>query len=56
MMKVRPRSGMICVSVHMPRHIKDDLSKVAEEEARTLSRQLRKLAEDFLAERSADAA
>ena len=56
MMKVRTRNGTVCVSVHLPRRIKDDLSKVAEEEARTLSRQLRKLAEDFLAERSADAA
>jgi hypothetical protein len=57
MTKTRPtRLGTECVSVHLPVQIKRALSEVAQREARTISGQMRKIAQDFLAERSADAA
>jgi hypothetical protein len=50
------RHATIPVSVHLTPQIKSALSAIARREARTLSGQLRKLAEDFLAEKSASAA
>lgn len=50
------RNATIPVSVHLTPQVKRALTKVAKREARTLSSQLRKLAEEFLAEESETAA